>query len=117
MVHQVVRAARLHADGAQQTGRRCSAVRAVAAPEHQEPVAGLPYATTSPGATSSGHEHVDALVGARVDIYLRAHPEYWRRLGAQVVWVDIAQLSTERGCLHHRRTVVYARWSIPVTRS
>ena len=86
-------------------------------PEHQEPVAGLPCATTSPGATSFGHDHADALVGARVDIYLRAHPEDWRRLRAQVVWVDIAWLSTERGCLHHRRTVVYARWPIPVTRS
>jgi hypothetical protein len=28
------------------------------------------------------------LVHASVDIYLRAHPEYWRRLPAQVVWAD-----------------------------
>jgi hypothetical protein len=28
------------------------------------------------------------LVHASVDMYLRAHPEYWRRLPAQVVWAD-----------------------------
>ena len=28
------------------------------------------------------------LVHASVDIYLRAHPEYWRRLPAEVVWAD-----------------------------
>ena len=30
----------------------------------------------------------DARVHASVDIYLRAHPEYWRRLSARVVWAD-----------------------------
>ena len=29
-----------------------------------------------------------ALVHSSVDIYLRAHPEYWRRLPAHVVWAD-----------------------------
>jgi hypothetical protein len=29
-----------------------------------------------------------SLVHASVDIYLRAHPEYWRRLPAHVVWAD-----------------------------
>jgi uncharacterized protein (DUF2235 family) len=29
-----------------------------------------------------------ALVHASVDMYLRAHPEYWRRLPAEVVWAD-----------------------------
>jgi hypothetical protein len=28
------------------------------------------------------------LVHASVDVYLRAHPEYWRRLPAHVVWAD-----------------------------
>jgi uncharacterized protein (DUF2235 family) len=28
------------------------------------------------------------LVHASVDMYLRAHPEYWRRLPAEVVWAD-----------------------------
>ncbi len=28
------------------------------------------------------------LVHASVDVYLRAHPEYWRRLPAEVVWAD-----------------------------
>ena len=30
----------------------------------------------------------NALVHGSVDIYLRAHPEYWRRLPGQVVWAD-----------------------------
>jgi hypothetical protein len=29
-----------------------------------------------------------ALVHASVDIYLREHPEYWRRLPAHVIWAD-----------------------------
>jgi hypothetical protein len=28
------------------------------------------------------------LVHASVDVYLRAHPQYWRRLPAHVVWAD-----------------------------
>ena len=31
---------------------------------------------------------MDAGVHASVELYLRAHPEYWRRLPARVVWVD-----------------------------
>lgn len=31
---------------------------------------------------------VDANVHASVEVYLRAHPEYWRRLPARVVWAD-----------------------------
>ena len=30
----------------------------------------------------------DALVHASVDVYLRAHPDYWRRLPARIVWTD-----------------------------
>jgi uncharacterized protein (DUF2235 family) len=30
----------------------------------------------------------DALLHASVDIYLREHPEYWRRLPAHVIWTD-----------------------------
>jgi uncharacterized protein (DUF2235 family) len=33
------------------------------------------------------------LVHASVDIYLRAHPEYWRRLPARVVWTDVDWLA------------------------
>ncbi|WP_101948108.1 DUF2235 domain-containing protein [Mycobacterium sp. 3519A] len=35
----------------------------------------------------------DALVHASVDIYLRAHPEYWRRLPDRVVWADVDWLA------------------------
>lgn len=35
----------------------------------------------------------DALVHASVDMYLRAHPEYWRRLPAQVLWADVDWLA------------------------
>jgi hypothetical protein len=31
---------------------------------------------------------VDARVHASVDVYLRAHPEYWGRLPARIVWSD-----------------------------
>jgi uncharacterized protein (DUF2235 family) len=31
----------------------------------------------------------DALVHASVDVYLRAHPDYWRRLPYRVVWTDL----------------------------
>jgi hypothetical protein len=34
-----------------------------------------------------------ALVHGSVDIYLRAHPEYWRRLPAHVVWADTEWLA------------------------
>jgi hypothetical protein len=35
----------------------------------------------------------DAQVHASVDVYLRAHPEYWRRLPARVVWADMDWLA------------------------
>jgi hypothetical protein len=35
----------------------------------------------------------NALVHASVDIYLRSHPEYWRRLPAHVVWTDVDWLA------------------------
>ncbi len=31
----------------------------------------------------------DALVHASVDVYLRAHPDYWRRLPSRIVWSDL----------------------------
>ena len=31
----------------------------------------------------------DALVHASVDVYLRAHPDYWRRLPSHIVWSDL----------------------------
>ena len=31
----------------------------------------------------------DALVHASVDVYLRAHPDYWRRLPARFAWCDV----------------------------
>ena len=30
-----------------------------------------------------------ALVHASVDVYLRAHPDYWRRLPWRIVWSDV----------------------------
>ena len=35
----------------------------------------------------------DALVHSSVDMYLRAHPEYWRRLPAHVMWADVDWLA------------------------
>ncbi len=31
---------------------------------------------------------VDAAVHASVEVDLQAHPEYWRRLPARIVWAD-----------------------------
>lgn len=31
---------------------------------------------------------IDAMVHASVEVYLRAHPQYWRRLPARVTWAD-----------------------------
>ncbi len=42
----------------------------------------------------------DALVHASVDIYLRAHPEYWRRLPAHVVWADMDWLARGERLVH-----------------
>src|SRR5262249_7899745 len=40
------------------------------------------------------------LVHASVDIYLRAHPEYWRRLPGQVVWTDTDWLARSERLVH-----------------
>jgi uncharacterized protein (DUF2235 family) len=41
-----------------------------------------------------------ALMHASVDIYLRAHPEYWRRLPAHVVWADPDWLARSERLVH-----------------
>jgi Uncharacterized alpha/beta hydrolase domain (DUF2235) len=42
----------------------------------------------------------NALVHASVDIFLRAHPEYWRRLPAHVVWADTDWLARSERLVH-----------------
>ena len=41
-----------------------------------------------------------ALVHASVDVYLRAHPDYWRRLPAHVVWADTDWLARSERLVH-----------------
>ena len=41
-----------------------------------------------------------ALVHASVDVYLRAHPQYWRRLPAHVVWADPDWLARGERLVH-----------------
>jgi uncharacterized protein (DUF2235 family) len=41
-----------------------------------------------------------ALVHSSVDVYLRAHPEYWRRLPAHVVWADSDWLARGERLVH-----------------
>jgi hypothetical protein len=41
-----------------------------------------------------------ALVHASVDVYLRAHPEYWRRLPGHVVWADTDWLARSERLVH-----------------
>ena len=40
------------------------------------------------------------LVHASVDVYLRAHPDYWRRLPAHVVWADTDWLARSERLVH-----------------
>ena len=42
----------------------------------------------------------DALLHASVDIYLREHPEYWRRLPAQVIWTDVDWVARSERLVH-----------------
>jgi hypothetical protein len=39
-------------------------------------------------------------VHASVDVYLRAHPDYWRRLPAHVVWADTEWLARSERLVH-----------------
>jgi uncharacterized protein (DUF2235 family) len=41
-----------------------------------------------------------ALVHASVDIYLREHPEYWRRLPAHVIWTDMDWVARSERLVH-----------------
>ncbi len=71
-------------DGALKAGvdvaprRRCTAP----APDEYDALAGSAHTISVRKVPS------DALVHASVDIYLREHPEYWRRLPAHVIWAD-----------------------------
>ena len=42
----------------------------------------------------------DALLHASVDFYLREHPEYWRRLPAQVIWTDVDWVARSERLVH-----------------
>jgi uncharacterized protein (DUF2235 family) len=42
----------------------------------------------------------DALVHASVDVYLREHPQYWRRLPAHVIWADMDWLARSERLAH-----------------
>ena len=46
----------------------------------------------------------DALVHASVDVYLRAHPVYWRRLPAHVIWADTDWLARGERLVHAEPT-------------
>ena len=42
----------------------------------------------------------DALVHASVEVYLREHPQYWRRLPARVIWADTEWLARGERLVH-----------------
>jgi uncharacterized protein (DUF2235 family) len=71
-------------DGAVQAGVtvRAACHREAPAPSEYDALAG------SARTISLRRLPASPLVHASVDIYLRAHPEYWRRLPAHVVWAD-----------------------------
>jgi hypothetical protein len=71
-------------DGARAAGAVFRADHAVSspAPDQADALAG------SAGNLSMRRLPTDARVHARVDVYLRAHPDYWRRLPDRIVWSD-----------------------------
>jgi uncharacterized protein (DUF2235 family) len=71
-------------DGAVQAGIRVREDSQHAAPTPSE------YDALAGSARTISRRRLPAssLVHASVDMYLRAHPEYWRRLPAEVVWAD-----------------------------
>lgn len=71
-------------DGALAAGAllRADATAVAPTPSQTDALAG------SARSMSLRHLPSDALVHASVDVYLRAHPEYWRRLPDRVVWSD-----------------------------
>ena len=42
----------------------------------------------------------NALVHASVEVYLRAHPDYWRRLPWRIVWSDLNWAARAERLLH-----------------
>ena len=76
-------------DGAVQAGVtvRAACRREAPAPSEYDALAG------SARTISLRRLPASPLVHASVDIYLRAHPEYWRRLPAHVVWADMDWLA------------------------
>jgi uncharacterized protein (DUF2235 family) len=71
-------------DGAVQAGVavRDASEREAPAPSEYDALAGSAHTISLRRLPAS------ALLHASVDIYLRAHPQYWRRLPAHVVWAD-----------------------------
>lgn len=71
-------------DGARAAGAVLRADHTVAspAPDQADALAG------SARSVSVRRMPTDARVHASVDVYLRAHPEYWRRLPDRIVWSD-----------------------------
>ncbi|WP_441962479.1 phospholipase effector Tle1 domain-containing protein [Mycolicibacterium houstonense] len=43
---------------------------------------------------------LDAKVHASVEVYLRSHPHYWRRLPARIEWVDVEWLARGERLIH-----------------
>lgn len=52
---------------------------------------------------------LDARVHASVEVYLRSHPHYWRRLPARIEWVDIEWLARGERLVHTPVTVPVQR--------
>ncbi|SUA04820.1 Uncharacterized conserved protein (DUF2235) [Mycolicibacterium fortuitum] len=43
---------------------------------------------------------LDAKVHASVEVYLRSHPHYWRRLPARIEWTDVEWLARGERLVH-----------------
>jgi uncharacterized protein (DUF2235 family) len=75
------------ADGAKTAGLRLRAGTGHDVPQHADALAGSARGLPLRGVPSGAKLH------ASVEVYLQAHPAYWRRLPASVVWTDRDWLS------------------------
>jgi uncharacterized protein (DUF2235 family) len=54
----------------------------------------------------------EALLHASVDIYLREHPEYWRRLPAHVFWADVDWAARSERLVHTKASAAPAQRAV-----
>lgn len=85
-------------DGARAAGARVCGDTLHPSPAHADALAGSVHGL------AWRRPRVDARVHASVEVYLQAHPEYWRRLPSQIVWADPDWLARGERLVRVRQT-------------